>query len=151
MALEYVALAFNQDNFLVGLSGLPDFHINLWNWAKAVLVCSVKTNMTVSDQLRISSADSFSSHCLLQYRMAQASFSPMSSGGHASKKLLVFTAEDESERPLAVWKVKRCGHRQELVSVALPWTAEDNAVVASCWQGAEVIFGLTSRGTFLTV
>ena len=45
--MEYISLAFNQDCYLIGLSGIPDFTITLWNWTKGEKLCSIATGMLV--------------------------------------------------------------------------------------------------------
>ena len=45
--LEYVQLAFNQDYYLVGLSGIPDFKLTLWNWKRGEKIHSVETQLGV--------------------------------------------------------------------------------------------------------
>ena len=47
-SLEYVALAFNQENFLAAYSGVPDFKFDLWNWTNQELLCSVDSQLSVS-------------------------------------------------------------------------------------------------------
>lgn len=46
--LEYIALCFNHDNYLVGLSGVPDYKLVLWDWKKGVRLHSVQTSIRVS-------------------------------------------------------------------------------------------------------
>ena len=46
--LEYVQLAFNQEFYLVGLSGVPDFKLTLWNWQRGEKIHSVDTQLGVS-------------------------------------------------------------------------------------------------------
>ena len=45
--LEYISLAFNHDCYLVGLSGIPDFTMTLWNWTKAEKLCSIASGVLV--------------------------------------------------------------------------------------------------------
>ena len=45
--MEFISLAFNQDCYLIGLSGIPDFNITLWNWTKGEKLCSIATGMLV--------------------------------------------------------------------------------------------------------
>ena len=45
--LEYISLAFNHDCYLVGLSGMPDFTMTLWNWTKAEKLCSIASGVLV--------------------------------------------------------------------------------------------------------
>ena len=49
--LEYVDLAFNQEFYLVGLSGIPDFKLTLWNWQRGEKIQSVDTHLGVINQL----------------------------------------------------------------------------------------------------
>ena len=45
--LEYVALCFNHDAYLVGLSGVPDYLLTLWNWKTGTKLQSQPTNIHV--------------------------------------------------------------------------------------------------------
>ena len=47
--LEYVQLAFNQELYLVGLSGVPDFKLTLWNWQQGHKIHSIDTKLGVSN------------------------------------------------------------------------------------------------------
>ncbi len=49
--LEYIALCFNHDNYLVGLSGVPDYKLVLWDWKQGVRLHSVETSIRVSENL----------------------------------------------------------------------------------------------------
>ena len=46
-ALEYSCLAFNTEQQLAGLSGVPDSKLTLWDWVKAVKLYSIGTNIKV--------------------------------------------------------------------------------------------------------
>jgi hypothetical protein len=46
-ALEYSCLAFNTEQQLAGLSGVPDSKLTLWDWVKAVKLYSISTNIKV--------------------------------------------------------------------------------------------------------
>ena len=45
--LEYLALAFNHEKYLVGLSGVPDHRLTLWDWLNRVRLHTVDTNIRV--------------------------------------------------------------------------------------------------------
>jgi hypothetical protein len=45
--LEYIALSFNSNCYLVGLSGVPDFKLTLWNWRTGVRLHSITTTIRV--------------------------------------------------------------------------------------------------------
>ena len=45
--LEYISLAFNHDCYLIGLSGVPDFMLHLWNWTKGEKLCSIQSGLMV--------------------------------------------------------------------------------------------------------
>ena len=47
--LEYISMAFNQDCYLIGLSGVPDFTMTLWNWTKGEKLCSVASGLMVHE------------------------------------------------------------------------------------------------------
>ena len=48
--LEYVALCFNHDKYLVGLSGVPDNLLTLWNWKEGVKLHSQPTSIRVMNE-----------------------------------------------------------------------------------------------------
>lgn len=45
--IEYIDLVFNQKEILLGLSGIPDFKITLWNWVTEQMVFSQNLNSHV--------------------------------------------------------------------------------------------------------
>ena len=45
--LEYVSLAFNHETYLVGLSGVPDFKLTLWDWPKSQMLHTINTTLRV--------------------------------------------------------------------------------------------------------
>ena len=45
--LEYISMAFNQDSYLIGLSGVPDFTITLWDWTKGEKLCCIASGLLV--------------------------------------------------------------------------------------------------------
>ena len=46
--LEYIALCFNHDCYLVGLSGVPDYKLVMWDWKRGVRLHSIHTSIRVS-------------------------------------------------------------------------------------------------------
>ena len=45
--LEYTALCFNHDKYLVGLSGVPDYLLTLWDWKEGKKLHSQPTSISV--------------------------------------------------------------------------------------------------------
>jgi hypothetical protein len=45
--LEYSCFAFNTEQQLAGLSGVPDYKLTLWDWTKGVKLHSVNTSIKV--------------------------------------------------------------------------------------------------------
>lgn len=43
--MEYRSLAFSHDKFLLGITGIPDFMVNLWDWQEETLLTSVSTEL----------------------------------------------------------------------------------------------------------
>ena len=43
--MEYRCLNFSHDKFLLGISGVPDFVVNLWDWQNETLLASVPTKL----------------------------------------------------------------------------------------------------------
>ena len=46
---EYLSLALNQKGLLLGLSGVPDYRLTLWNWENEERICTVDTGLTVRE------------------------------------------------------------------------------------------------------
>ena len=47
--MEYRCLNFSHDKFLLGISGVPDFVVNLWDWQNETLLTSVPTQLEVGE------------------------------------------------------------------------------------------------------
>jgi hypothetical protein len=45
--LEYSCLSFNTEQQLIGLTGVPDFKLTLWDWTKKVKLHSINTSVKV--------------------------------------------------------------------------------------------------------
>ena len=91
--LEYLALAFNQDVYLIGLSGVPDFKLTLWHWPRGEAVYSISSGLAVgkSCSLPIIFLQPMYTTSLLQSTNVRLSFSPVlpSSSGPVSSKLVL--------------------------------------------------------------
>jgi len=80
----------NQHDLLLGLTGIPDRRLVLWNWREERLICKVSTELN-------------SSECRLSFA------GDASNSANASKTILVSAKGERS-----VWKVKRCGDERRL-------------------------------------
>ncbi len=49
--LEYISLEFNHDSFLIGLSGVPDYKLTIWNWKTATKLHSISTEIRVGQDV----------------------------------------------------------------------------------------------------
>ena len=123
-SLEYLALAFNQDNFLAAYSGVPDFKFDLWDWKTEELICSVPSEMTTSSM--------------------KLCFGP--DIGFGPSKLLLVSAEEENEhRGLSVWKVKRCGQERRLVrepelNLEVKNLMRGENIMSATWQNKNILY-----------
>ena len=124
--LEYLALCFNADHYLVGLSGVPDYKLVLWNWKKGVRLHSISTSIRNATTL---------SFC--------------AGNNPKSPKLLLTETVDG---PLSVWKIKRCGEDIRLDEQTITREAEIlNQHLTATWAYPNYMYILTKMGTIFRV
>ena len=124
--MEYLAFCFNADSYLVGLSGVPDFKLVLWNWKKGVRLHSISTSIRDATTL---------SFC--------------AGNNPKSPKLLLTETVDG---PLSVWKIKRCGEDirfDEQFITEEPEILRDH--LSATWVYPNYLYVLTKMGTIFRV
>lgn len=132
--LEYVQLALNQECYLVGLSGVPDFKLTLWDWTKAQMIHSVPTALADASAATLA----FSSDI----------------GTGPSKLLLLQAGAVGPGGGISVWKVKRCGREaritHETKSNKEVIRSMSEAVTAT-WHHPNVLYIIDTDGHLIRV
>lgn len=154
--MEYLSLAFNHETYLVGLSGVPNYQITLWDWPKEERLHTVDTHIRVVhfNHIFILSKYIFIEKISYLKGPTNLAFSPNTGTGPA-RLLLAEPLQEQRHREgkgdLVVWRIKRCGDDTRLAQEFLPSEFRANNHVATTWGFPNNLYVIHRDGTISKV
>ena len=98
--MEYRCLSFSHDKFLLGISGVPDYIVHLWDWAAGTLLTSLSTGLGGPNSAGLG--------------LISAAFPPDTSGGGTAKMFAAMWGGRVS-----IWDIEKVSDSYNIVKKSL--------------------------------
>ena len=126
--MEYRCLTFSHDKFLLGISGVPDFIVNLWDWQSETLLTSLSTGLEGPSSASV--------------KIISAAFPPDNSGGGTSK---MFTSLWGGK--ISIWDIEKVSQSFNIVKKSL----DLDSILTFTWIFPHDLYLLDKRGNMYKV
>ena len=97
--MEYKSLCFSHDKFLLGVSGVPDYIVHLWDWESESLLTSVATQLDGPSSSNI--------------KLISTSFPPDSGGGMSKTFVTLWSGK------ISAWDIEKVSESYNIVKKTL--------------------------------
>ena len=126
--MEFKCLSFSHDRFLLGISGVPDFIVNLWDWQTETLLTSVHTELVGPTSANV--------------KIISAAFPPDASGGGVAKMFATLWAGK-----ICIWDIEKVSDSFNIVKKSL----SVNSILSFTWCFPHDLFLLNNSGDIFKV
>ena len=109
--MEYRSLTFSHETFLLGVSGVPDFMVNLWDWQNETLLTAVSTGLEGPASASV--------------KLISSAFPPDSGAGMAKMFLTMWAGR------AALWDIEKVSASYNIARTEL--TVGTGRVIAFTW------------------
>ena len=126
--MEYRCLTFSHDKFLLGISGVPDFVVNLWDWQTETLLTYLSTELEGPSSASV--------------KTISAAFPPDTSGGGMSKMFASMWGGKVS-----IWDIEKVSNSFNIVKKSL----DLESILTFTWIFPHDLYLLDKRGNIYNV